>query len=77
VEKTPCVDVSFSKDEALVLFEALAKLSQNGNIAEVVDESEFAQICALEGRLEKSLTEIFDPNYEELVCSAKKRLMNL
>ncbi len=75
--KTQSVDISFTKDEARVLFEALAKLTQNGSIAEEVDECEFAQMCALESRLEKSLTEVFEPSYKDLVSSAKQRLTEL
>jgi hypothetical protein len=59
-------------DEALVLFEWLSRLDEQD--AFIKDLAEEKVLWSLHGQLEKVLTEIFQPNYSELVEQARARL---
>lgn len=67
------VIIELSGSEALVLFEFLARTSDDDSLT-MADQSEQAVLWKLEGALEKALVEPFLPNYQELLEQAKQRL---
>ena len=69
------ISVHLSRDEALVLFEFLAREAEAG--AEVLRFEHPAELHALwrvEAQLEKALTEIFSPSYGEILERARQAL---
>ncbi len=67
------VRLELTKDEALVLFEFLARFDDNETLM-LEDQAEERVLWSLQGLLEKQLVEIFDPSYKSLVESARERL---
>ena len=67
------VIIELSKSEALVLFEFLARTSDDDSLT-VADQAERRALWNLECLFEKALVEPFLPNYLELLEQAKKRL---
>ena len=67
------VIIELSKSEALVLFEFLARTSDDDSLM-VADQAERRALWNLECLFEKALVEPFLPNYLELLEQAKKRL---
>ncbi len=67
------INIEFTRDEALVLFEWLAHFDEAKSIP-VQDHAEQKVLWNLEGKLEKALVEIVKPEYKELVAKAKERL---
>jgi hypothetical protein len=76
------VDISLSKAEALVLFEFLGRSSESNrnrpNETEPAlhspDSAEWRALWNLECLLEKTLTEIFSPDYARIIEDARRRL---
>jgi hypothetical protein len=71
--KDEAIDVRLSPDEALVLFEFLARFDQNENLC-IEDEAERVVLANVLCILEKKLVAPFDPNYNHLLDSARKAL---
>ena len=69
------VDVKFSKDEALVLFEFLSRYAEN-DILGTEDSAEINALSSLQAKLEKLLVEPFQENYSELLESARDSIRN-
>ncbi len=67
------VQLELTGDEALVLFEFLARFDENEKLT-LEDQAEEKTLWILHGLLEKQLVEIFDPSYKSLVESARERL---
>ena len=67
------ITVRFTRSEALVLFEWLARVDSAGAIP-VEDESERTVLWKLEGMLESVLTEPLRSEYSELLAAARKRV---
>jgi hypothetical protein len=65
--------VEFTRAEALALFEYLRRSDDTENY-EFFDEAEQRVIWNLEGKLERQLGEIFDPNYKQLLAAAWKAI---
>lgn len=65
--------LELTDDEALVFFEWLARLDEEDAFP-LEDLAEESVLWSLKGQLEKVLTEIFLPNYSELVEQARSRL---
>lgn len=65
--------LELSDDEALVLFEWLARLDEK-NALPVEDEAEEQVLWKIHGQLEKVLREPFAMNYRELVAAARVRI---
>lgn len=65
--------LELSDDEALVLFECLARFEDGGALP-LQDEAERYVLWRLEGQLEKALVEPFRPDYAELVDAARRRV---
>lgn len=67
------VQLELTEDEALVLFEFLARFDDSDTLS-LVDQAEERMLWNLHCRLQKQLVEIFDPNYETMVEAARARL---
>ena len=65
--------LELSGDEALVLFEFLARCEVNESLP-FQDKAEERAMWQLQGQLEKQLVLIFDPDYNSLVEAARGRL---
>lgn len=63
------INIELTRSEALVLFEYLRRCDDDGKYS-FVDQAEQRVTWDLECMLEKQLSEIFDPNYRELLRSA-------
>jgi hypothetical protein len=70
---TEKIKIELTKDEALVLFEWLARKDEAGTRS-FEDEAEEKVFWAVQAQLEKALVEPFDPKYRHLLAGAKKRL---
>ncbi len=69
------INIILTKDEALVLFEFLARFNSsvaNDHLFE--DQSEQKMLWLIEGQLEKVLVEPFTPNYRDIVKEARNRI---
>ncbi len=68
------INLTVTKDEALVLFEFLARFnkSEHSNIFE--DQSEQKTLWNLEGQLEKQLVEPFRPDYKDIINEARNKI---
>lgn len=65
--------VELSGDEALVLFEWLARFNELGDSA-FKDEAEQEALWHLEHQLEKRVAAVLDPRYPELLDEARARI---
>ena len=68
------VGVKLSGDEALAIFEVLARRAETGGRVELRHAGESRALDALEAALEARLTEPFDADYRELIRDALDRL---
>ena len=69
------ITISLTRDEALVLFEWLARNTSVGDTPTIEDESERKALWILEGLLENVLVEPLRPDYRELLTQARGRLL--
>lgn len=67
------VRLELTGDEALVLFEFLARFDDDGTLA-VQDQAEERALWNLHCLLQKQLVELFDPEYKALLAAARDRL---
>jgi len=67
------IDVRLTPDEALVLFEFLSRYCERDELR-VEDEAEQRALWNLCGLLAKQSVEPFEPDYRELLQSARNRL---
>jgi len=67
------IEISLSKDEALVLFEFLARFSTSDKL-EIVDQAEERALWNIEALLEKILVEPFSENWTSIIAEARRRL---
>jgi hypothetical protein len=67
------VRLELTGDEALVLFEFLARFDDDGTLA-VQDQAEVRALWNLHCLLQKQLVEIFHPEYNALLAAARDRL---
>jgi hypothetical protein len=71
--------ITLSSDEALVLFDLLAREIEDRNekrIAEMIEHpAEFWAPNDVFGSLQRELVEPFDPNYRQLVAAARERIV--
>lgn len=68
------IDISLSRDQALVLFEWLARTGAADQPAAFEDQAEQRVLWDLESALESVLTEPLREDYRELVETARARL---
>lgn len=69
------VQVTFTRSEALVLFEWLASLDTRAEPLQI-DAAEEQVLWRLEGQLESTLTEILSPDYQERLSAAKRDVLH-
>jgi len=67
------VNLTLSKDEALVLFEFLSRFSDEEKL-EIKDKSEEQVLWNVQGSLEKLLSEPFSKEYSSLLDKARRNL---
>lgn len=60
-------------DETLVLFDFLQRFDDTGSLT-ISDQAEERVLWKLHGQLQKRLVEIFDPEYNELLAAARRRV---
>ena len=73
-DMTEKIKIELLNDEALVLFECLARLDETDSFPVQYHAEELA-FWQLHGQLEMTLVEPFDPKYREIIAAAKARLM--
>lgn len=69
------INIELNRDEALVLFEFLARTFNDEKKLEIKFDGELQALSALQGRLESILVEPFSPIYLEQVTDARSRLV--
>lgn len=72
--RTEIIDLSLTKDEALVLFEFLSRFSESNSKLTIEDQAEERVLWNLCCDLEKNLVEAFCGNYDELLEKARERV---
>lgn len=68
------INLIVTKDEALVLFEFLARFNQTDHPDIFEDQSEQKIFWILEGLLEKQLVEPFRPDYIDIIKEARNKI---
>ena len=71
----PNVTVSLTHDEALVLFEWLAREDDDKGGIHVEHPAEQRVLWQVQAYLEKTLTEPFAPDYDKLLAAARERVV--
>lgn len=72
--KTEIVNLSLTKDEALILFEFLSRFSESDSELTIEDQAEERVLWNLCCDLEKILVEPFQENYGELLNQAREKV---
>ncbi|MGR5168575.1 hypothetical protein ACPV5L_15360 [Vibrio astriarenae] len=67
--------LSLSNDEAIVLFELLARFTEDEKL-EILDESEAIVLWAIANSLETDLTEPFDSQWHEKLHAARRKVIS-
>jgi hypothetical protein len=67
------ISITLSHDEALVLFEFCSRFSDTDELT-FRHNAEFLAFSILSAQLDKSLSDMFNPNYPELRRAARERL---
>lgn len=68
------INIQIDSDQALVLFEFLAELSDGNRVVSYLLPAEELALSALEAALEGVLVQPFEDNYAELLADARARL---
>ena len=71
---TERVTIELTKDEALVLFDFLARFNQIDNESVFEDQAEQKALWNVEGLLEKVLVEPFMENYKEIIKASRQKI---
>jgi len=67
------INLTITDNEALVLFEFLARFNQSEHADIFEDQAEQKILWILEGQLEKQLVEPFRPDYKDLIREARNK----
>ena len=67
------LNITLSKDEALVLFEFFARFERSNEFL-LRNNAEFLAFSKISGQLDRTLSEPFDPNYQTILHAAQFRL---
>ena len=70
------LSINLTKNEALVLFDFLSRFNQSENNGIFEDKAEQKIFWTIEALLEKQLTEPFLPNYKDIICDARKEILD-
>ena len=68
------INLIVTKDEALVLFEFLARFNQTEHPDIFEDQAEQKTLWILERQLEKQLVEPFRPDYKVIINEARNKI---
>jgi len=68
------LNLTISKDEALVLFDFLARFNEVEHLDIFKDQSEQKTLWILEGQLENQLAEPFIPDYKDIINEARNNI---
>lgn len=68
------IKLNLTIDQALVLFDLLARVNANETNNFLEDEAEQKVLWTIEGQLEKVLIEPFKANYNDIIKNARQRL---
>jgi len=68
------ISITFSEDEAVVLFEWLAKFNTKENTYLFEDQAEQRVLYDLEASLEKNISSVFSDDYKTILLNARKRV---
>jgi hypothetical protein len=68
------INLNLTKNEALVLFDFLARFNQKEHNDIFQDQAEQKMLWLLEGQLEKQLTEPFSPDYKDIIKAARDKI---
>ena len=72
--KGDTIQLTMTRNEALVLFEWLASFETKGAQL-AIDEAEQTVLWGVESQLEKALHEILSPDYDKLLAAAKRHVL--
>lgn len=76
VSKRELVQVSLTRNQAIVLSDWLDRVINQKAFAQVVDDrAVWSPLLRISGSLEASLSEVFDPKYHERLSEARERLL--
>ena len=67
------LNITLSKDEALVLFEFFARFDNSTHFV-LRNNAEYIAFSKISGQLDKTLSEPFNPNYPAIYQAAQERL---
>ncbi len=70
------IDVRFTIDEAIILFDFLNRVNEKDITPIIKDEAEQYVLWKLEGFLERKMVEPFQPEYDQIVKVARGRMRN-
>ena len=68
------LNITLTKDEALVLFEFLSRFNEKEQKGIFEDQAEEKTLWLVEGQLEKQLSEPFMTNYEDIIDNARNKV---
>ncbi len=68
------ISLTITKDEALVLFDFLARFNQTEHPDIFEDQAEQKTLWILEAQLEKQLVEPFKSDYKDIVNKARNKI---
>lgn len=68
------ISIELRREEALVLFDWLARFNENGKTEIFKDQSEQRVLWDIESLLEKELNEVFKDDYSEILSKARKEV---
>ena len=66
--------ITLNKDQALVLFEFVARFNERNYKELFEDQAEQKMMWLIQGQLEKVLVEPFMPNYKDIVKEARNKI---
>lgn len=70
-------NITLSSDEALILFDWLARFSDGGPVAPArTDTAEERVFEVVQGQLQRQLIMPLDPNYKSFLAEARNRVLN-
>ncbi len=69
----PFIDFPLGMDEALVVFEFLETVSKEA-LREIASEAEVLALMRVAGAIERTIPEVFAPDYKDLLAAARERL---
>jgi hypothetical protein len=76
VPKRELVQVSLTRDQAIVLSDWLDRVMHQKAFAQIIDDrAVWSPLLRISGSLEASLSEVFDPKYHERLLEARERLL--